>query len=242
VSDAKAAADEARRTAINRRLVLDQTVSLYRDGGIIARPVTDIGELLDIAAGRGAFVRALGCTPAWPDLVAAVRDDLVETWLTAHRLDTPWIREWLQRVSAAIAERSPGAAVAIDSIVLDQPPHPDTIGLLSVLSLVDPLDEWTADEMPPCPALEQKEQFLARMVTAWERRADAVGGASPRKRAIETHARWCARLAAGDTLPDILGGMAEPPDRSTVTKAVKSFAAFIEIQSPLNPGVTFKVS
>lgn len=233
-------ADRARHRAIARRQVFDGLIQLYRKAGVLAREVHDVGELLDLAAGRGAFIRALGTTPAWPALVGALRDDTLPAWYAAYRLDVPWIREWLSRAWPIIAAAPVATVPHIDVVLFGADdgcaPRPDTIGLLAALAMVDPLDEWTADEVPPMPALETKARFQARMAAAWDRRAAALGGATPRKRAIHEHAAWCAHFMAGATIDGIL---VESPalDRSTVLKAITSFAAFVELPSPRFSGV-----
>lgn len=159
---------------------------IAREHNLIVRQVSDIGELLDLAAGRGAFVRALGHTPAWADAIETARGSAppsLDAWLHRQGLaGVPWLLEWGHRAAVLIA-RHPAAAVPVDSIVLDEvgAPTPDTIGLLAALRFIDPRDTWSDDEVPPSPALERKGQFMPRMELAWDRRADALG-ATPRKR------------------------------------------------------------
>lgn len=215
-----------------------------RTRGLIEQPVESLGALLDLAAARGEFVRAIGrSTVAWQHLVSQARDgtaaDAVLPWLRANRLDTPWMRDWAARAVAMVLQYDEVDAqrrrrpVHIDSIIMETAgaPTPDLGELLArVDGVLDTLLGWQGDEPPPNPVSESRTTFLARMEVAWNFRAELLELSPPTRRRLDKHAEWFARHHVGRELPtDIRDSERDSPELQTIKAALKSFPILIEM-------------
>lgn len=243
--------------SLDRAALFRRAREHWKRFGLIQLDRTDYGEILDLHLARAEFIRALGRrTPAWVDLLANIRRfsfpnqppdtysgeqvGLTLRWVTTYRVDTPWMREWAVRAIVFVGDvlrSNPAAGIPIDRVVLDVVPEPDVLTMLAFRTVSDSLtvdgllNKWLPDEPPPRVVSETREEFLQRMTTAWDRRCEAIGWSRPRtRRDLRQHAAWFVRHHVnGESIAEILADQANPPDTSTVSKALKSFPELIEL-------------
>jgi hypothetical protein len=236
---------------------VDNVVGAFRDAGILQRQACDFGTLLDIAKGRGEFVRAIGRTEAWRELTAHPPADWpAVSWLQQHRVDATWMRAWLGDVKLRANTPSEIETVLFQDDIC---PHPGLDYLLDIAARrLDPAmlpkrqrewlekaapDErravftrWLFGEQPPDVLHETRDEFMARMADAWDLRC-IVTGRTERHRYkgdFAEYARWVVdHRIVGKTLQQIANEQPGPGrHRDTIGKAIAKFVDIIELPAP----------
>lgn len=220
-------------------------IDVWRHRSFIVKPVEDLPTLIDIGLARGSFVRAIGQhTGAWDEFVVSVKSvrgtpsfdraaaTHIVAWTRRYHVESPWMLDWLAGAFGYLCSTGDGITSIDDVLIMAAiVPQPDFVAIYSGADKFSELAlGWSGDERPPDPISESQDEFLRRMKAAWQRRCDAIGWDRPRTRTIDSHAIWLARhRVGGETIGQILDSYENPPDFSTVKKALKSFQELIEL-------------